>query len=514
MPLISPSVTTQINSDFANIADPETGIDITGKRDSTDELLQLNLDCTRQGRGIYFSKSQVLISSTFSPTCPIIGPIYPFKSSYPRASLISNIKDGSPTLQILDHDGFHIENLAIIAKQTVEEKANKIFPDTILFQIGEAGRTPSPEFASSRGYAHNIFVHGATIGASIQGWQNWVKLYAKRCGLGLETDEVNSCDLWLMLEDCEKPCAIKNLNASTINSLLIQGTVGNTPGTIDNCGQLTIANLYAEQLNRTTPFLKIGFETKVAALKFDSGVVNGRGIDGAPVQLDNVDGFHEDVKWNTGTDHTSYSTTRNTRDISNNSIRIASGFPHTKYDFPVENIYMEEGQSIGNIRCTTEIDLDVFMSGNNSLKISCLPVKKFNYLQVTEGNQGVLKLLAGEKFTLAAWVYVPNILAYADKGRTLFPGISLRSVHDNVIKQAWSSNTSYPKKDHWSFIHISGELTEEFDKLQYLFFANNSSNMAEGGECINVQKIVLAKGDVWEKLYREEYTDSSILIKM
>ena len=499
---------------FVSLSDYLT--DTKGIVCQSSQLEDAMADATAKKKVLLLSPYQILLTRKVLISAHLIGTSWPLNSKYARTVFISGMSGGEPCLEMLDVDGFHLENFAI---------QDGIGQESTLLKIGDIGTIPVEGAACSRGYLNNIVLYGGKTGLNMQGWQNSIgNIFIKRCGLGLLADECNSVNIdSLNIEECEKPFDIDGFSGVSIDRLILQGHVGNTPAEIDNSTGVSIQTLWCEG-KRTEPWMKVGFSGRVRSLNVTTGFCDdvGPGVD--PIQFDDAIDCDVAPFFKTGSASTSISVTKNTKQESTKIPNLLAGWAKTKvadkFVFPAENYFQNPnfngnrwGSSNviigGGVRAILSEEKTNTRTGGSALRITCTPGASGSYMTIVEDAQNVIFALQNKNVTFAAWVYVPNISTYdVGNDQTMFPSIQIATVSYNTVRQAFPSESKYHVVGNWVFMYVECELTAPFTSINYTFSANASGNVSNDGEYIIVDSAWCCHGHVHSQIYAGNVRDS------
>ena len=453
-------------------------------------------------KAVYIPQGRYLISTTIS----LSGNNSLEGDGALQSVLIPTMTDGTACVRVTPFNTFWaIRNLGIISGMNI---ANFVTGTAAPNCIG-IDASNSVAGYDTRYRIDNIAISGCAIGWKQVGWiGDATKVHIEYCTLGFSGDQVNASNLGLRFESCRQSYVITNSFGLLLPNLYDESDVANSvASTIDACRAITIPGAYFEAgvtHPRTVPFVIIGgttinYDIEVLGLSIagSTGLVAGV----YPVSLDKVTSGKFYAVVQEGTQLRTISSTSSTTDIEMQIITGSGGAIHDGSQtqdrvinyFPNPNFEggFKGWDALVVTRATAAAEATIVRRGNNAMKLTCTAGAGFNYAQWQINGDIPLKL-RGKTVRMGAWVWVPNIAAYADAARTLFPSILVSSFNGAVL--VTGSDTSQKLANNaWNYITSKVVLQADATQIQLNVYANQSSNVPAGTEFVVVSDITLVE---------------------
>lgn len=507
------------NLGFINLADYVN--DLSGTINQTEHVLEAESIAFAESKFLYHPGGNILISSVVIRTALIGSECLLNDDSEQRAIFSSSISDGGAVIELKGANlgsageySFHIENIVI---EGVSRTQNAVG-----LRIGTIGGTVAQ--AAVRGYLRNVRTELIGTGVELHGWLNRIdNLWIKHSDvLGMRMDECNANIMDLVFEANEQDFVLTNSYGTVFTRLEMEGSTGTRASTIDGTTGLTIASIYCEDSQKTTPWIDIGITSECRNIKILGGIITGVGGSEYPITCDKVKDAELNVVVVANDNYPLFSISNNSENISSSSItNSSSGYPvidvNSRIKSVATNVFPNQFMDglrwgatdalLSNVSLSS--DTDNFLTGDCSLKILSDSSTDDNYFQISIKDTNTINSLGtsvGDKtLTLGVWVYVPD-----DEGQfdvRVFVG----NYHSNGASLGTAlSNSGELIAGKWNFVYITRGVTLAVAEIRIKFYVNESSINSSGTEYILIDRVVLCEGNATKQVFFGGVVESSI----
>lgn len=426
---------------------------------------------------------------------------------------LPTITDGSPMLNFPSGSTFFkVSNIRIVSSL-----------NTTNFDLGTAAAqqctgirvqsgNPSGPF-SSRFSFDNVHVVGVKTAFDIAGHiLTATNVWAQYNEVGFKcTFDCNSYDLNLRLEDNRQDFVLSSGSGIVFRQLLMEGA--NTlavASTLDTIRGVTFISPYFEYgtgAPRSQPYLIVGGSTLVSDLKLTGGFISGSGgfqTEVYPIKLDNCTNCEVNAHFEDGSQLRKVQTTLNTTDFkfsgdttqgswhTDASMQLSIAFnyfPNSSFE-----LWLRGWNDIASTRSTFAQETTTVRRGANAVKISATGGLSFNHTDF-HLTGSVVTALRGKRVRFGVWMFVPNIVEYADAGRTAFANIVAESF-DGATVVTGSGNNIGAQRNAWNYVTAEVVVQATATRLGLDIQVNNSGINATGNEFVVIDDATLAEASV------------------
>jgi hypothetical protein len=377
------------------------------------------------------------------------------------------ITDGSPVLNFAAGANF----FAIYGLRIDSEIDGRSFEAGAINAQNCTGiRIQSSARYSARFVMRDVVVRGCKVGHDITGFIATLEnVWAYYCETGLIGSTMNSSRLHLRFEQCRKDIALSNSDGVHIDQMISEGAVlqsGVVTSTFDDCNGLVINALYLEQV-RDVPFITFGGTTVCTGVSIEGVYVAmadnpSASYDAVALAFDRVNGLEISGFFSTGSRHSRYSTTANTKNIRDNTISSADAWgPHdasrnlgpARNLFPNPNfdLWFRGWPRIDIVRQTPTQETTIVRRGRNALRMTMTAGEANGYVAFRFDDGYLGAKLAGKTVTAYAWIWVPNSADFSPQAGPLQPTLvdfgiffdgagttTLRTGGASTVRGAWN----------------------------------------------------------------------------
>jgi hypothetical protein len=398
--------------------------------------------------------------------------------------------------------------------------------------IGIRAESNIPVAHSTRFSIDNVYARGMKTGFDLTGFiVTATNVWATYNELGFKGAVLNSADINLRLENNRKDFELTDSYVVLFRQLLAEG--GNTLGvasTIDNCVSVELAAPYFEggdTPTRTDPWLRVGGTSEVKQFTLTAGMFGGGGGT-APrnpfLALDRVTGAFVSADFSTGNRVRNIATTVNTRDFRFKPT-LASGWPHdsSKQIGPAFNyfpnrqfdLWFRGWDRIDTANVTLSQETTITRKGRNALRVTTTAAGGSN--NVTFRFSGAaLNALKGKRVRVGAWVWVPEIPAYADPWEgsatwTHYPSL-MAGTYNGAVYTLSTTNNHDTASGQWNFMTAEVDVTADSQYFTAIVYANQSGTAGTGAEYVVVDSITVVEATVpFSRQLNDDLVDSPLI---
>lgn len=426
---------------------------------------------------------------------------------------LPTITDGSPMLNFPSGSTFFkVSNIRIVSSL-----------NTTNFDLGTAtaqqctgirvqSGTPSGPF-SSRFSLDNVHVVGVKVAYDIAGHILTAhNVWAQYNEVGFKcTFDCNSYDLNLRLEDNRQDFVLSSGSGIVFRQLLMEGAnTLSVASTLDTVRGVTFISPYFEYgtgAPRSQPYLIVGGSTLVSDLKLTGGFISGSGgfqTEVYPIKLDNCTNCEVNAHFEDGSQLRKVQTTLNTTDFkfsgdttqgswhTDASMQLSIAFnyfPNSSFE-----MWLRGWNDIASTRSTFAQETTTVRRGANAVKIFATGGLSFNHTDF-HLTGSVVTALRGKRVRFGVWMFVPNIVEYADAGRTAFANIVAESF-DGATVVTGSGNNIGAQRNAWNYVTAEVVVQATATRLGLDIQVNNSGINATGNEFVVIDDATLAEASV------------------
>lgn len=483
--------------------------------DEADELEAAIAELTERKLGLLLSPTPfgIGVGRTINVTCPIIGLGYGRSAGVARSWIKALIteRDANDRLQpVLRVDpalsGAYLAGFGIGLDVASPVDAAQC----VGLQWGRPGGNPDLEDVPNGEL--DIHVFGCAEGVWAMGENNTLRIRTDNCGLSLRAAQLSGGVLDLVSINAMQALELADTTALNFLRWLDVTAYGSLASVINGGGNLSIGLYKASQQGRVgTPWLRVGTVSRVTNFSILTGSVTGPAEGTAPIELDDVDSWDINVRFETSTNRRSIATTDKTRHRRSRFPRVSFGYPTAAVTEPhpvalnlFPNRFME-GRRFGDAvalptNATAADETGIVRTPTRALRITAAAGTPFNRYDLILTNPDLIAMLIGRQVTLAAWVYVPDQAAFAEATPTAVARLHL-TCNGASSFEVKSPSTAAPVRGQFNFMSVTTTVPAGTTTLQLAFSVNDSATLAGGAEFIVVDEVVLALGDCAQSIY-------------
>jgi hypothetical protein len=382
---------------------------------------------------------------------------------------------------------------------------------------------------STRFSMNNVHIRGVKTGFDVQGFIiTGDNIWAHYNEVGFKCDLCNSVDLNLRLEDNRQGFAITNSNGVFLRQLIEEGA--NTLGvasTIDSSKGVTMQSPYFEDTSRTTPSLAVGGSSTVRNFRMVNGFAGSSGYPFGTywLTLDQVISADISMHLENGTNGRAVSTTANTKDFrlsgdnapnnvwQDGSSSLAPAYnywPNRRFDLWFRGWKPTGGFSV--TRSAMAQETTIVRNGANAMRITPTAAQNQNHADFTLDGPEVIAL-RGKTLRLGVWMWVPNVTAYDESARTMFPAVEICTTNavPTTVCSPTVNNTMV--RNSWNFITEQVTMQADATVLGVTIWPNNGNTNASGAEYVVVSSITITDAAIpISRQLNDDLIDSPLIL--